>query len=193
MDYTNKQEEIYLGPINGFVISNAAAAHIDGVEANTIFVITPGLTFHAGLSYTDPTYSSFPNCESPSGSPADCTGKQLVFSTRWNANATLEYVRPVADIGKVDLLIGAVYRDKMYFDTVNDAPDEIPPYTLINARAALDLKDGHTEVFFFAKNLANKTYLISKFSGSEGIALTGAESVLYGEPRMIGGGVRYKF
>jgi iron complex outermembrane receptor protein len=193
MDYTNKQEEIYLGPINGFVISNAAAAHVKGFEASTTFVITKGLTFNSGLSYTDPIYSSFPNCQSPSGAPADCTGKQLVFSTRWNANASLEYTQPIPDLGKIDLLAGVTYRDKMYFDTLNQPSEEIPPYTLINARAALDLRDGRTEIFLFAKNLADKTYLVSKFAGSEGIALSGTSSVLYAEPRMFGGGVRFRF
>jgi iron complex outermembrane receptor protein len=193
MDYTNKQEEIYLGPINGFVISNAAAATIAGIEASTTVVLSDHWRIDSGLSWIDPYYNNFPACESPSGAPANCTGKQLEFATRFNANLAIDYKTSLPGLGKLDVSANATYRDKIYFDTVNEAAESVPGYTLVNARASLRLPDGRTEVYLFGKNILDKTYLISRFASTEGIVGAGSDEVLYGEPRMFGGGIKYHF
>jgi outer membrane receptor protein involved in Fe transport len=147
----------------------------------------------SGVSWIDPYYNSFPACQAPSGAPANCTGKQLEFATRFNANLAIDYSTPIPGFGKLDVSAGATYRDKMYFDTVNETAESVPGYTLVNARASLRLPDGRTEVYLFGKNILDKTYLVSRFASTEGIVAAGSYEVLYGEPRMFGGGVKYRF
>jgi iron complex outermembrane receptor protein len=193
MDYTNKQEEIYLGPISGFVISNAAAATIAGIEVNSTVLLSDHWRLDGGLSWIDPYYNSFPSCQSPSGAPANCTGKQLEFATRLNATVSADYTTTIPTLGALDVSANATYRDKMYFDTVNEAAESVPGVTLVNARVSLKLKDSRTEIYAFAKNILDKTYLISRFASTEGIVAAGQYEVLYGEPRMYGLGLKYHF
>ena len=63
VDYTGKQEEVILpgtdGAITLTVVQNAAAASIDGLELETLWVPTPGLTLTANLGILDASYDSY--------------------------------------------------------------------------------------------------------------------------------------
>jgi iron complex outermembrane receptor protein len=103
--------------------------------------------------------------------------------------------------GKVSLYVNYSWTDKQptapfstetFPDgTTNEPGVLLPSYGLLNA--SLDWKGvlgSNFDLSVFGTNIANKTYIITNTGVYQTI---GAQSVMYGEPRMFGLRVRYTF
>ena len=80
MDYSDKQEDVILpgtdGAITLTIVQNAAAASIDGMELETLWIPTAGLTLSANLGLLDSSYEDYMVVDG-AGNPLDKSGLDL--------------------------------------------------------------------------------------------------------------------
>ena len=80
VDYSDKQEDVILpgtdGAVTLTVVQNAASVSIDGLELETLWVPTPGLTLTANLGILDASYDSY-NVVDGAGNSLDKSGLDL--------------------------------------------------------------------------------------------------------------------
>ena len=67
----------------------------------------------------------------------------------------------------------------------------LPGYGLISARISLQLKQPNVEVAMFARNLADKKYLVRTFADT--YTSLGLATAFAGEPRTYGAEVTFRF
>lgn len=82
------------------------------------------------------------------------------------------------------------YRSKVFFELPNREDISQRGYTLINLRAGVEIEDGRFRVGGFARNLANKRYLIDAGNTGGGF---GIPTYIAGEPRYYGVEVGARF
>ncbi|WP_375419797.1 TonB-dependent receptor [uncultured Sphingomonas sp.] len=75
------------------------------------------------------------------------------------------------------------YRTKVFFELPNNPAISTPGYTLVNARAGIELAGGRYSIGAFARNLTDKRYLIDAGNTGGGF---GIPTYIAGEPRLYG-------
>jgi len=150
LDFTDKQEKVNTGI--SYIISNAAEATSQGVEAELYWRITDSLRFETSFSTLDATYSSFPNA---GGLGVDFSGNQLVGAPEFSGMAALQYDGP-SGIANFDLFARAeiIHSDTLFTDTSNSAALEQNSYNLVNAR--LGLHNDNYGVYLWGRNLTDE-------------------------------------
>ena len=201
---------------NGAITLNNASAVIKGVEIEWMVRPAKYLELGGNYSHLESHYKSFV-FNSNSG-VWDCTATSItspkVFA---GANMTcrpLQYLSPnilsvygrvtiptPENVGNLSLYASYSWTDKQATapfstetfpdGTANEPGVLLPSYGLLNA--TLEWKHvmgSQVDLTVFATNLANKTYEIS----NSGVYQTiGAQAVIYGEPRMFGGRIKFSF
>ncbi|HQS94951.1 MAG: TonB-dependent receptor [Novosphingobium sp. 17-62-19] len=201
---------------NGAVTLNNASATIKGVEVEAMIQPTENIELGGNYSHLNAKYKSFV-FDSSSG-VWDCTAQSITSPKAFaGADMTcrpLQYLSPnivsvygrfslpmADDVGKLSLLLSynwtdaqptAPFSTEFFPDgTVNEPGVLLPSYGLLNA--TIDWKGvlgSPVDLSLFATNITKKNYIIS----NTGIYQTiGAQSVIYGEPRMFGLRLRYSF
>lgn len=90
------------GILNGLVASNAAAARVQGVEADAVLALTRHLRLFATLAYNDAEFVDYRNAqctESSSESSCDLSGRPLPDAPEWKGSVSLGYSRPLPWFG----------------------------------------------------------------------------------------------
>jgi iron complex outermembrane recepter protein len=110
---------------------------------------------------------------------------------RHQAGATATLSPPVGDLGELNMMINYSWRSKIHLDDFEVQGDQ-PAYGLVNLRAELnDIAGSRASVALFVNNALDETYRIGVLGLiAEGL---GFQSSVYGEPRMYGLEVGYKF
>ncbi|NLR73323.1 TonB-dependent receptor [Novosphingobium sp. ERN07] len=201
---------------NGAVTLNNASATIKGVEVEAMIQPTDNIELGGNYSHLNAKYKSF-KFNSSSG-VWDCTAQSItspkVFAGADMSCRPLQYLSPnivsvygrfslpmSEDVGKLSLFLSYNWTDKQptapfstetFPDgTINEPGVLLPSYGLLNA--TIDWKGvmgSPVDLSLFATNITKKNYIIS----NTGIFQTiGAQSVIYGEPRMFGLRLRYSF
>ena len=200
---------------NGAVTLNAASAEIKGVEVDAMIKPTDFLELGGNYSHLSAKYKDF--VFNSSSGVYDCRSQQLGDLSFANANMTcrpLQYLSPnifsayarvsipaPEKLGKFSLMMSYSWSDKqptapLSVETFpNGTPLEpgvlLPSFGLLNA--TLDWKNVMGQPFdisLFGTNIANKSYIITNTGVYQSI---GAQSVMYGEPRMYGVRLRVHF
>lgn len=201
---------------NGAITLSTASAVIKGVEVEAMFQPTEQVELGVNYSHLKAHYKSF-KFDSNSG-VWDCTAQSITSPKAFaGADMTcrpLQYLSPnilsvygrvnlpvPESIGKVSLFMNYSWTDKQptaplstetFPDgTINEPGVLLPSFGLLNA--TLDWKNvagSPVDVSLFATNITKKKYIISNTGTFQSI---GAQSVMYGEPRMFGIRVRYSF
>ncbi len=183
-----------------------ASARIQGVEAELTFRPFPALEFGGNLSYTDAKYRNFSytplsptlacNGLVQAGGTADASCNAFQYVTPWiyNLNATVTIPVPEA-LGEVSMTANYSHRSNQNTEALllsDQQPGSIlEGYGLLNlslnwrdvGRQGIDLN-------LFMTNASNKLYRISNTNLYQSL-LTAAS--IYGEPRMYGLKLRYRF
>ncbi len=201
---------------NGAITLNNASAEIKGVEIEAMIQPTRNIELGGNYSHLSAKYKSF-TFDSTSG-VWDCTAQSItsprVFAGADMSCRPLQYLSPNIvsvygrfnvpvsdDVGNFSLFVSynwtdaqetAPFSTERFPDgTINEPGVRLPSFGLLNA--TLDWRGvmgAPVDLSLFATNLTNKNYLIS----NTGIFQTiGAQSVIYGEPRMFGVRMRYSF
>jgi iron complex outermembrane receptor protein len=190
--------------IAGVTIQNAAEAEIYGAEAALTISPAAGLNIRTGVAYTHGEYTDFPDASAsiavvPSNplSPNTVTvaqnwkGNPTIRTPEWTANLGGDYTIP-AGSGAV-ILAGNIYYTSKFFpntsreDPLTGKPDlSAGPYTLVNLSATWMVND-HLSATVYGRNVLDKKYIIGHDANFFG------QWRLFGEPRVLGAKLTYKY
>ncbi len=209
LDYKDSQRAgADFNPISGTggaVVRNADA-RIKGIEVEASMQPFKGLEIGGNFSYTHARYTSY-NFVTPTGQlgcngvvapgavvDLSCAPYQGVAPYIWSihSNATI----PVGDnMGELNFFVNYSHTARQYTDPNALAGTEpgayLQPFGLLNM--SLDWNDVARSGFdlgLFVTNAANKTYRISNSNVNDDLLY---QTTLYGEPRMYGLKLRYRF
>lgn len=220
LDYTNIQRaagdfNLATGG-NGAITLSTASATIKGVEVEAMIQPIRQVELGVNYSHLSAHYKSF-KFDSNSG-VWDCTAQSItspkVFAGADMTCRPLQYLSPnilsiygrvnlpvPESIGNVSLFMSYSWTDRQptaplstetFPDgTINEPGVLLPSFGLLNA--TLDWKKvagGPVDVSLFATNITKKNYIITNTGVYQTI---GAQSVMYGEPRMFGIRLKYSF
>lgn len=172
-------------PANTTLLVNRGKAILQGLEGEFIIRPVPGLSLNAGAAYLDRKYTDFTPipifASLASGSP------KFENAPKYTLNLGADYSVPLGD-GIGSLLLHGDY----YTSSEVEYGDYLAKgYQIVNVR--IDLKDiggMPIDAGVFARNLLQKAYVVGQSAANSGL---GIHSVLYGEPRMFGAQLRYRF
>jgi iron complex outermembrane recepter protein len=169
------------------VVINAADAKIYGFEAELTLIPLPRLQLSAFYSYTRAIYGTLVS------NGTDVTGTQFDFVPMNKAGGSLRYTINMGTAGA--LVLGA---DGSYQSAANSADRSAPPpINKIPSYALLNLHLGWNEIMglpldltAFGTNVTDRQYIMGGYPIYRSLGFT---SALYGEPRMYGVSLRYRF
>lgn len=137
------------------VTQNAGKLNSKGVEAEISASPLKGLEFEGSLGYTDAKYTDLKLADD--GQVLELDGNRQIFTPGTTAMLALQYSYELGGLHKFKLIARGEWlrSGKQYFDLKNLHQQEA--YNLLNARIGLSAKT--FDLFFWGKNLDNKTYV----------------------------------
>jgi len=186
-------------------IQNIANGRIKGIEYELTIEPVAALTVGISGAYTDAKYDIGTQdlfgptgaCNTASFTPLGfCTLNRLMSTPENTISVNVTYVLPVSEtLGKITL--GGDYYHQSS-SSLGPASYQVPsaveaPYGLLNLNMSWEgIAGSPLDLRVFVTNVANKIYRISTsaqdYRGGYGIAAS-----VYGEPRMVGVSLRYRF
>lgn len=158
-------------------VFNAGKARIQGLEIDLTAKPSSNITFSASYAYLDAKYQKIVD-----NAGNDITGRYtFIEAPKHTLTTGIEYAFPQTSIGELTANIDYFMQSKKSSAT-GDARYIVGDYGLLNARLTLSdipVGVGTWRLSAFGKNLTDKNYYISHFSG-------GLPAAIYGEPRTYG-------
>ena len=162
------------------VVENAAKSTIQGVEVESIAVVSDHLRFDASLAYLDAEFDEYvsedPLLNLPQRPPSpaqDLSGNRLPRSPEWELNLGVELEFKLGG-GAVNIRAEYHWQDEMYFRAFNNEDKKQESWEVINMRAMYISADDGWHVSAFGKNLNDEEYITNLFP----------EAVFFGGPVM---------
>jgi iron complex outermembrane receptor protein len=185
---------------DGSDVQKQRATFVNGnvftVVDNTAKQRNTGGEFEATLSVPDFSltgYYSYTKVKILEGRAISAIGPEFDQrgTPRHQVGATATLSPPVGDLGELNFIVNYSWRSKVYLDDF-EIQGVQPAYSLVNLRAELNKIGGSgASVALFVNNALDETYRIGVLGLiAEGL---GFQSSVYGEPRMYGIEVGYKF
>jgi iron complex outermembrane receptor protein len=176
-------------------IDNIPKVRSKGVEADLAYAPAEWLRFTASGAYTDAKFVSYANApQRPelaipgTAQVQDLSGTRLPgvskFAYSLGADASQSLSRDVEGYVHADYL----HRSSFNTTATNSIYGQVPAYGLLNARLGLRFGEGTYDFAFWARNLTNVDYYISRSPGTFGLI-----TALVGEPRTFGATLRAKW
>jgi iron complex outermembrane receptor protein len=170
-------------PASGSIGLNVANLDIKGVELDSSIVPFRGLTVSLNGAYTNQAVDRILV-------PIAVLAGQGINrpSPKWSGTLSVEYVAPFHPFG-ADLVTSA---DNFYTgETREQAGFPINGYNVLNTRVQLsNIADKKIDVGFWVRNSLDRTYIASPTVVIPGFPINGG---IYGEPRMFGADIGYKW
>ncbi len=175
------------------IFRNLGDARSRGIEVETIFAITEGLTANFGFALTDPKYKHGTLAFRFKGQcdgvvcPLDFSvgGKTLPRTAKTQLVGGMQYVGKFGNDLGFFVRGDVVYQSEMQAEEMNMA--QISPRTLVNARASLTR--GIWELSLWGKNVFDEEYVANSFFIVQGVGYGAA----YGEKASFGATLSVKF
>ncbi|AXQ27509.1 TonB-dependent receptor [Solimonas sp. K1W22B-7] len=167
------------------IVENAASATIKGLELEGALAFAPGSQIFLSGSYVLAKYNRF---ESPV--LGDLSGTPFPYAAKNKVSIGGSIRLPLKpDVGNVELFANYSYQSSMKGDT--PPPQTIPGFGLVNLRAEWnEVFRSKVDLSLFVTNATDKTYINKILQTYDAFGVTGAT---YGEPRMFGCQLRYRF
>jgi iron complex outermembrane receptor protein len=155
-DYEDLQvQTIIPGPF--IVVTNAAAATIDGVEVEFEAALTDTLRMGGYVNYFDGTYGEY--IAIVDGLTSDVEGKDLTQAPRWKAGLNVNYEYPLAMGGALFAYADASWQDTIYFQPNHLL--EQKPYAIAGARIGYRSPNDEWQLATFVRNAFDEEYYTS--------------------------------
>jgi iron complex outermembrane recepter protein len=189
-DYTNIQRfvsEVLPGGIASNFTANASEAEIDGFEFQGSIAPASGLTLTATYSYNHGKYTKIDPAAAPS-----LVGVPFAYLPQNKASLGATFKLPLSQTTGDDSL-GLFYSyQSRFFDAPSVQPfDYIEGYGLLNARVDWNhIFQTTLDASFFMTNVTDKSYRVGQYND---LVANGYITSFYGEPRMWGAQLRYRF
>ena len=202
----------------GSITFNAEKARVRGIEIETMIRPTENLTLSANYSRTEGKYKKFEldvqadplvrtidTCDGPLAVPyipgdfvtADLSCMPYAYVPKNQFNVNARYERALGDdMGKLVATVNYAWNDKIYYSATTTPKDDpkawIDSYGILNLSLEWNSVMGApVDARFFMTNATNKAYRISAYPGyNQAIGFTNS---IYGEPRMYGFSLRYRY
>jgi iron complex outermembrane receptor protein len=189
-DYTNIQRlvsETLPGGVESNFTTNASAAVIDGFEFQGSIRPISSWKLNATYSYNHGKYTEINAAAAPS-----LVGIPFAYLPANKASLSAVYTLPLeAASGQVDFAAAYSYQSKFFDAPVVQPLDYISAYGLLNLRLEWnEIMGSSFDGSLFVSNATDKTYRVGQYSG---YVSNGYITSFYGEPRMFGAHVRFRF
>ena len=189
-NFTNIQRlvsEVLPGGVESNFTANASEARIEGFEFQGGVMPVKGLTLTATYSYNDGRYTKIDPAAAPS-----LVGLPFAYLPKHKGSVGGTYQLPSPESWG-ELSVGAFFSyQSRFFDAPAVQPlDYISGYGLLNTR--FDWKDvlqTAIDLSAYVTNATDKTYRVGQYSG---YVANGYITSFYGEPRMFGVQLSYRF
>ncbi len=186
--YTNIQRNVAVVGAAGIntITENAALATLEGIEFEGTLVPIKSVELTGLYAYSNSRYDEY---QSPSA--GNLSGLPFTGGPRNQYSATGKYNLPVADrLGKVSVSATYSWQGHIQFSD-RELGGIIPPHGLLDLRMDWDDLAGRPlDASFFMTNATDQTYIAG---GTVVYSALGVNPVIYGEPRMWGFQLRYRF
>jgi iron complex outermembrane receptor protein len=177
------------------VTLNLGTGIIQGVELEATLIPTDWLNWSAFYAFTDAHYTenSYPG---PTG-PVDVSHLPFSNTPKNKAGLSARVARQVGKLGEFALSANVAYQSRVEFlipivPNLGDTQFGQNGYSLVNVRADWkDIAGRPIDFGVFVTNATNKLHKI--FETNFYPTPVGITSGIYGEPRMIGAEIRYRF
>jgi iron complex outermembrane receptor protein len=175
------------GGVESNFTANASAAVIEGFELQGSIRPVTDWKLAASYSYNYGKYTEI----NPAAAPS-LVGIPFAYLPASKASLSAAYTLPLeAASGQVNMTVAYSYQSR-YFDAPAVQPlDYISAYGLLNIRLEWNnIMRSSFDASFFVSNATNKVYRVGQYSN---YVSDGYITSFYGEPRMFGAQVRYRF
>jgi iron complex outermembrane receptor protein len=193
-DYTNIQTQVVVveGGTPQSLITNANRATIEGGELEVFTRPFQGLDLSAAYSLTEGVYNNF--ATQVNGVPTNLGGVDLANISRATYTAAMTWHLPVGEKwGDPSFTADYYYRTRQ----IGNAQQPLGPFNTVPGFATTNLRldwngigGSGLDASLYVNNVANKLYPIT-VSDERGSLLYA--TVQYGEPRLYGATLRYRF
>ena len=174
-----------LNSSGGQEILNAATAEVQGVEFETVYLITDELAIEGSYGWVDASYVKADFLEAATGRPASSFDFTMVpENTR---NLALSYYKDLGSLGSINARLSYVYVDSSKGDDFNRA--EMSKYELYDASISLTTVNEDIKISLFGKNLKDEIYA-NYISDTSSL---GTKSMFLTPPRTYGVELSYNF
>jgi len=182
------------------VVSNAAAARIQGIEGDLTIRPATGLTLRSSIGYTDAKFKDF----LINGGTQDLSNLRLIYAPKITASVSADYK---VDVGFGELALNASYRHLSRYDQAivpfgatvvngvtvfagNDPRTRSDTQDLVDASFSIipQFGDGKAKLTVFGRNLLDDRGTITSFPVAGLFTFAGAR-----EPRSYGVSLGYEF
>jgi len=174
-------------------LANVGSLRSKGVEVEAEARLAEGLRLKGFVAYDKATYASFHNSVCPAQTTAltcDLTGRQVAWAPKWTSNLSIDYSRSLFSGTTSYVNLDANWRSTQNTTITLDPAAQIKSYALANLRIGTLFKDDTLDVQIWAENLLDKAYYTNLLGLTKS---TGLIQGYAGNPRTIGGTVRYHF
>ncbi|WP_404477599.1 TonB-dependent receptor [Novosphingobium sp. BL-52-GroH] len=189
-DYTDLQVGFIQGLVS--VVTNAASAKVNGLEAEVTIRPTRRFTIEANGSLLDATYSDYRTTDPNRRSLGvlDLSGNRLAQAAKHSGFVAAQYEIPAFD-GGITLRGEYTFSGPVFFDAFNQPQFSGRGYDVMNAFVTYRTSDERWSVAGFVRNLADADVAVGGLVGS---VLQGAPiQMSYLPPRTYGLRVGYRF
>lgn len=186
IDYTDLQV-FQLVDGASLVVSNAADATSQGLEAEFWAVLNDQWRIQGSYAYLDATYDRFINADGQNFS-----GNRLTRAPKHSYNIGVNFDTTVGDDMFLSGLVEYSYRSRIFYDPDNFTLVGDSPLGLLNARITLGVGD-HWEFSVWGDNLTDEVYRTNVIDGRGPFNLSQTGSAVIGPPRMWGLTAGYLF
>jgi iron complex outermembrane receptor protein len=166
------------------IVRNTVRAKIKGIDFDATIVPVEWLSISGFFSYLD---------AAPSNTVAGVVtaGRQFAKQPKYKYGVSGVLTLPVGDdLGDVSASANWTWQSDVFNSNTTTLRPIDPSYGLLNARIDWNgVMNSGFDISLFANNLLDKKYIL----GGYPIAQLGFDGALYGEPRMYGISLRYRF
>jgi iron complex outermembrane recepter protein len=170
------------------ITENAAEATLEGLEFEGTLLPIRSIELRGSYAYANSRYDKY---YSPSAVNHDLSGLPFTGGPRNQFSATATYHLPIPeDLGTANVSASYNWQGHIQFSD-REVGGIIPPHGLLDVRVDWnDIAGRPLDLSFFMTNATDQVYLAG---GTIVYDALGINSVLYGEPRMWGFQLRYRF
>lgn len=142
--------------------ANAGDAEIKGFEAELNLRPVDGFTVDGSISYLDFAYTDInPLAGGPGGIQMHHVPN---YTSKWQWSLGAQYEVLLGDAGSITPRIDAAYKSSVFANSVNEASNRIPSYTVANGRLTWRNRDEDVQVSLEVTNLFDKYYVLNIFN-----------------------------
>ena len=140
--------------------ANVGNAHVTGFEAETEIHPAAGLELDGSVSYLNFKYTSIANA----AATGITLGMTTPYTPAWKWSVGAQYAFDLGEYGSLTPRIDASYQSAEYTNPINDAAwNQIPAYTVANARITYKAPSGGWSAWLSVSNLTNQFYYVTLF------------------------------